>query len=106
MNPTVPSECGELKMVIDRPTNAKDNQGHMMIGAATNLPVPPGYEKKFAGFIKLCKTTKQSDFVVIATPCALGDNYEEVIESLNRLADSGAGLQIVPRSQRGGAKSP
>ncbi len=77
-----------------------------MVSSATNLPVPPGYEKKFADFIKLCKKTKPGDFVMLATPCALGDNYGEVIESLNRLADAEAGLRIVPRAERAGTELP
>jgi hypothetical protein len=76
-----------------------------MVSSATNPPVPPGYEEKFADFIELCRQTKPGDLVAIATPNSLGDNYAEVIESLNRLADAEAGLQIVPRSERGGTPS-
>jgi len=37
--------------------------------------------------------------VVVAYPWVLGDNYEELIESLSRLADLGLGLQITSRGE-------
>ena len=46
---------------------------------------------------------KHVDVVVIADPHALGDNYEEMVESLNRLADAELHLAIVPRAERGTA---
>jgi hypothetical protein len=33
--------------------------------------------------------------MVVAYPWALGDNYEELIESLSRVADAGLSLHIV-----------
>ncbi len=66
---------------------------------------PPGYEEKFANFIKLCRKTKARDVVMVATPHALGDSYDELIESLNRLSDAEVHLAIVPRSQRHGSRS-
>lgn len=61
-----------------------------------------GYEKKFAGLLELCADAKARgvDVVVIAEPAALGDDYVELVESLNRIADAGLALSIVPRSQR------
>jgi hypothetical protein len=52
---------------------------------------PPGYEKKFADFIRLCSDAKAKGAtqVTVACPWVLGDNYEELIESLSRLADGG-----------------
>ena len=35
--------------------------------------------------------------IVVASPGALGDTYEELIESLSRLADAGLGLHIAGR---------
>ena len=57
------------------------------------------YATKFADFIRLCE---QSDtaLVIIHNPQALGDTYEEMVESLNRLADAGKHLVIVPRKER------
>jgi hypothetical protein len=60
------------------------------------------YEDKFAGLLRLCDDAKQSgtDVVVIHSPEVLGDNYAELIESLNRIADAKLSLAIVPRSER------
>jgi dihydrodipicolinate synthase/N-acetylneuraminate lyase len=61
---------------------------------------PPGYERKFADFIRLCAEAKANGTsqVVVAYPWVLGDNYEEVIESLSRLADAGLSLNVVARA--------
>jgi hypothetical protein len=66
-----------------------------------NQTNPSGYEKKFADFIKMCAELKGQGVtqIVIASPVALGDNYEEVIESLSRLADAGLALQIATRHE-------
>jgi hypothetical protein len=61
---------------------------------------PVGYETKFANFIRMCEQATAGDVVVIATPHALGDTYEEIVESLNRLTDADARLTVVPRPQR------
>ena len=60
---------------------------------------PLGYEDKYAGFIRLCAETKGSNVkhVLVAAPWVLGDTYEEVIESLSRLAESGLLLHIAGR---------
>lgn len=65
---------------------------------------PSGYEKKFADFIQMCADLKAKGLtqVVIAHPSALGDNYEEMIESLSRLADAGLALNIAQREHRPG----
>lgn len=63
--------------------------------------IPSDYERKFADWIKVCQNEDEADTVVITSPEALGDTYLEVIESLNRLADSGLTLTIVPRAKRG-----
>ena len=59
-----------------------------------------GYEKKLAKFIELCDATERDGLFVIARPQALGDTYEEIVESLNRLSDAELRLLIVPRSMR------
>ena len=63
------------------------------------MSTPLGYEKKFADFIKLCSEAKAkgTEEVVIGYPWALGDTYEELIESLSRLADAGLVLHIAAR---------
>ena len=60
---------------------------------------PPNYEQKFADFIKLCEEAKANGIqqVVIAQPWAIGDTYDEVVESLSRLADAGLTLHIAGR---------
>lgn len=60
---------------------------------------PANYESKFTNFIRLCAEakTKGTDSVVVAFPWVLGDNYDEVIESLSRLADAGLNLNIAAR---------
>jgi hypothetical protein len=61
--------------------------------------MPPNYEKKFADFIRLCSEAKMNGVskVIVAYPWAIGDNYEEIIESLSRLADAGLSLHIAAR---------
>ena len=58
-----------------------------------------GYEKKFASFIQICSeaNAKGTREVTIASPSAIGDNYEELTESLSRLADAGLRLHIAAR---------
>ena len=48
------------------------------------------YEKKFAGFISVCEKANPSenDVLIIDNPKALGDDYDEIVESLNRLDDA------------------
>jgi len=57
---------------------------------------PLDYETKFAGFIRACAKTKAEGIshLIIPQPQALGDAYDEKIESLWRLADSGLSLVI------------
>ena len=54
------------------------------------------YEKKFADFIRMCKEARSSgtDVVVIAHPHVIGDNYEEIVESLKTLARADLKLAI------------
>jgi len=60
------------------------------------------YEEKFASFIRMCEEAKSSgtDVVVIAHPHAIGDDYEEVIESLSRLAEADLQLAIAEPEPR------
>lgn len=59
--------------------------------------MPEGYEEKFAGLIELIKKTKSGDIITIAIAEALGDSYDEIIESLYRIGDAEIHLVIVPR---------
>ena len=56
-------------------------------------------EEKFKEFKKMLET--DAGVCVIHHPQVLGDDYEELVENLNRLADSGKSLEIVPRKERG-----
>ena len=59
---------------------------------------PPGYEQKFESFIKMCEVASQKGAgVLVAMPCVLGDTYDEIIESLSRLADAKLTLHIARR---------
>lgn len=64
-----------------------------------NHEMPWDYEDKFADFIKLCEEAKSKGIghVIIARPSEIGDTYEEVMESLSRLADAGLALHIAGR---------
>lgn len=68
------------------------------------MNTPPNYEKKFAGFIKLCSDAKAQGLsqVSVAYPWVLGDNYDELVESLSRLADADLQLHIAARKDRSG----
>jgi hypothetical protein len=58
------------------------------------------YEQKFAGLIKLCQKAKTDkiEHIIVTWPWVLGDNYEELIESLSRLAEAGLTIHIIERS--------
>ena len=57
------------------------------------------YEQKFADFIRMLAETKD-DVILIHHPQVIGDSYDELVESLNRLADAGKQLTIIPRKER------
>ena len=60
------------------------------------------YEQKFSDFLRMCDQAKQGslDVVVVHDPETLGDDYAEIVESLNRIADAKLKLSIVPRAER------
>ncbi len=60
------------------------------------------YEEKFSTFIQMCKTAKEKEGegVLIYQPEVLGDTYEEIVKSLNYLADAELVLRIAPRKKR------
>jgi dihydrodipicolinate synthase/N-acetylneuraminate lyase len=63
------------------------------------------YEDKFSEFIEMCKRAKQEgvEGVMIGSPEDLGDNYEEVIQSLEHLAKSDLVLKIASPEEIGKA---
>ncbi|MHC4248967.1 MAG: hypothetical protein ACYS9X_07560 [Planctomycetota bacterium] len=62
------------------------------------------YGKKFADFIRMCGEAKSSgvDVVVISHPHVIGDDYEEIIQSLNTLARADLKLAIAEPEPRSG----
>ena len=66
------------------------------------MPAADDYEVKFASLLRMCAdaTKDKLECVVVAHPEVLGDTYAELIESLNRIADAGLSLKIVPRDER------
>ncbi len=64
------------------------------------------YETKFKNLIEMCAQAKAQgiDVVVVHHPEVLGDNYAEIVESLNRLAAAELKLLIVPPNQRNKSK--
>lgn len=69
-----------------------------MIHDPRKRPTPSGYTAKFADFIRMCDEAKANkvETVVVASPYVLGDNYEEIVESLHRVADAELKLLIAP----------
>ena len=65
----------------------------------SNTNPPLDYEKKFASFIEMCAKAKQDDVphIIITHTQVLGDTYEEIIESLSRLAEAELALHITSR---------
>ena len=57
---------------------------------------PKDYDKKFAGFIRLCQDARVSGVkqAVVATPSVIGDTRDEMVESLSRLAEAGLSLHV------------
>ncbi len=61
-----------------------------------NTPTNIAYETKFDELVRLCKEApSQADAVVMAAPQVLGDSYDEVMESLRRIANVGLAIIIV-----------
>jgi hypothetical protein len=82
---------------------AEPYKEHEQMVAPENL-----YEQKFSHFTRMLAETKE-ELVLIHHPEVIGDNYDEIVESLNRLADAGKHLAIVPRKERslsGSATTP
>ncbi len=69
-----------------------------MVGSNGNH-APSDYMQKFADFIRMLAEMKE-EAILIHHPRVTGDTYEEIVESLNRLADVKKQLAIVPRKDR------
>lgn len=63
---------------------------------------PAAYEVKFAAFLEMCAdaVAKGIDGIMVPDPQTLGDDYDELCESLNRMADAKLTLMIKPRGER------
>ena len=60
------------------------------------------YERKFANLILACEhAKKQETTLMVHHPEVLGDNYEEIVESLNRISAANILLRILPPIDRG-----
>lgn len=57
---------------------------------------------KFEGFYRVLRKAQEDevDVVMIHHPAVLGDNYEELVENLDRIAAAGVALSIVPPKDR------
>ena len=69
-----------------------------MIAKPESSKGPEGYEQEIKRFIEMCRQAKLGDVVTIATPHTLSDSYHEIIESLNRIADTEVMLLIFPHA--------
>jgi hypothetical protein len=58
------------------------------------------YDKKFADFIRMLAESKEQQ-IMIHHPQVLGDDYQEIVECLERLSVAGKSLRIVPAKDRG-----
>ena len=62
-------------------------------------PNPSPYERKFANLIQMLAQCPD-ELIVIHHPQVLGDNYEELVESMNRIANARKKLAILPKDER------
>jgi hypothetical protein len=78
--------------------NEKSKANSYARGPETRQQNAP-YDQKFAGFIRAVEKGKTSDteYLIIAEPWVIGDTYEEIIESLSRLAGTNLALRIAHR---------
>jgi hypothetical protein len=89
---------GETREIFER-TNPmpKPLQGVAYARAPETRNQRAPYEQKFAGLIQTIAQAKAAgaSYLFITQPWVIGDTYEEVIESLSRLAGTQIALQIV-----------
>ena len=60
------------------------------------------YEKKYESLLRRIREAKKNGVTlfVIGQPEELGKTYEEMVESLNRLAEADLNLAILPKEAR------
>lgn len=60
------------------------------------------YAEKFRGLIAAIKTARdeKAGVILVPSPQTLGDDYTELLESLNRISAAGLSLQILPLNER------
>lgn len=60
------------------------------------------YEKKYRSLLQRIQEAKKNGITlfVVSEPQELGETYDDVMESLNRLADADLNLAILPRDAR------
>jgi len=63
------------------------------------------YDDKFGHLTDALEKAALSPYkeIVVPRPETLGETYEEIVESLNRIADAGVKLTVVPRADRKGS---
>jgi len=66
------------------------------------------HNEKFAALNRLCQeaVSKNANKIMILNPEVLGDNYEELIHNLNKIAEAGLALLVLPPSQRKPEQEP
>jgi thiamine monophosphate synthase len=65
------------------------------------------YEKKYHDLLQRIQGAQANGITlfVVREPQELGDTYEDIVESLNRLADADLNLAVLPRAMRGAKKN-
>ena len=60
------------------------------------------YQKKYAALLERIQEAKKNSITlfVIQEPQELGETYEDMVESLNQIADADLNLAILPRDAR------
>ena len=68
----------------------------------------PYDSSKFENFNRVLDEQKRlnADVLLIHHPEVLGDNYAELVTNLNKLAEAGLSLKILPPSERGVRSTP
>jgi SOS-response transcriptional repressor LexA len=93
-----------LKFASDAPcayNKAGGSSAHHRVVARNDM-AKERYEEKFRDFITLLAEARGqgASTVVVQRPEVLGETYEEIVESLNRVAVAGLTLTVVPPSER------
>jgi len=59
-------------------------------------------QEKYSVLDRLCREAKEKGVgsILIHHPGVLGDNFEELVQNLNKLAKAGLSLRIVPPAER------